>query len=157
AHAPAESQNVGQIEGVGLGAGGPDDQIAGAEAQDHVPEQIAALLLDGHAGGVVSGFAFADLQTHAELPRREHHVNLLIEQEGDDAPQDQKHDGDEQVAAHVDADIQETEVGQNGVPPIQDGKDDGQENDGADDDNRPQPPQRHVGDKNNEEQDRAKQ
>ena len=48
--------------------GGADDQVAGAEAQDPVAEQVAALLLHDHAGGVVDGLAAADLQALRTWP-----------------------------------------------------------------------------------------
>src|SRR5437764_15466783 len=67
-HLVADEQDVGQIEMVRRGAGGVDDQVTRAQAEDPVSEQVVALLLDHHAGCVVRDLAAADLLADTQLP-----------------------------------------------------------------------------------------
>src|SRR4051812_38354796 len=62
-HPPADIEDVMHVD-VLLAATGPNNQVARAEAQDVVAENIAALLLKHHPGGVVSGLAAADFQVY---------------------------------------------------------------------------------------------
>src|SRR5262245_39122675 len=56
-----DEQDVVDLERLGLAAGGPHDQVAGAETQKPVAEQVAAPLRDDHAHRVVDHLAAADL------------------------------------------------------------------------------------------------
>src|SRR5581483_11921179 len=115
-----------------------------AQAEHPVAEEVAALLLDRHAGGVVRRLRVADLQPHAQLPRREHHVDAVVEVVEGDEPKDEQDGRDQQVAAHVDADVEHGEIAHQPVPEVEVVQDQPEGDEDQDDDERPEAAQRHV-------------
>ena len=54
-----DEEHVGHVDLL-RGVGPVDDQVAGTEPHDPVPEQVVLALLEGHAGRVVDRLAGAD-------------------------------------------------------------------------------------------------
>src|SRR6185437_12574043 len=107
--------------------------------------------------GRVNLLAAADFGTHFELARRENHVNLLVEDQHGEQPEEKQDAGDEEVTAGVDANVEITQMAQDVFPPAGQGEDNRQRDNDEDHHERPHAAQRHVGDDDDQQQDGGEQ
>src|SRR6476469_9598447 len=76
-----DKKNVMHLELLRLGASGLHVQVAGAEAEHPVAEQVAAPLRDDHTLGVVGHLAAADILADPHLTGGENHGHLTVEEQ----------------------------------------------------------------------------
>jgi hypothetical protein len=112
------------LELLGVGAGGLHEQVARAEAEQPVAEQVAAPLRDDHPHGVVGHLAAADLLVHPQLPGGEDHVHPSVEEQDDHEPEDQDRHGNGQVAERVNVHVGVDRGLEEVIPPARQTQDD---------------------------------
>src|SRR5438132_6833706 len=93
-----------------------DDQVAGTQTNNPMPEQIVLPFSKRHPGGVVDSLAGADRHADSHLPGTHDHVSSVIEDENRDGPDNQKSYGNEKVASGIDPNVEETYNPDNVVP-----------------------------------------
>src|SRR5262249_5844178 len=116
-----------------------DLDVAAAEPQQDVAEQVVPLLFDHRPFGLHDDFAVPYFPHVANLAGVEDDVNLPVVQKDDGEPGEGDRDRHGQIPGRVHPDVEPTQLPQDGVPPAQEGEQDGERDQADDDDDGDEP------------------
>src|SRR5262249_17903220 len=116
-----------------MGPAGAHHEVAGASAEQPVTEWIGAQLLEIETRRVEDHLGIADFLNDAHLTGRERHLHLQVVEEDHDGPQTKEDGREEDVAALVDAHVEQPQTAGDALPYAGKVENDRQENDETDD------------------------
>src|SRR5260370_33655566 len=99
-----------------ISPGRVDNQVSRAQAQNPMAKEIAALLLDRHAGRVEGLFSASDLRSDFKLAGSKNHVKLLIKKSESNQPDKEQYRRNKAVSRHINAYVQQRNSSQDRVP-----------------------------------------
>src|SRR5262245_52726557 len=112
----ADEQHARYADLLAVGAVGLDAEVAGAKAQDPVPEEIVSVLLQHHVVGVVTPRRRSQDKLLRHLPRLDPPVAHSVEDERGEGPDDEHQRCEPEVSAEVEVNLQTSQPVEYPVP-----------------------------------------